>query len=297
VANDWIVSLREDAPELIVLTGPGLTVWRVNAMAEQPQPPSESFSVPGAHLSHYYDGFLSRGNVYLMSASPDGHLDWSRVHVLSLTGDQRSISTAMCQGDPSRGMPPPRKQAALDSIAGYILLAGGEIDYGGGNVQRLVDYWILDLTSFRWQQLPASMPLPLIEPRLTTTAMGNVYLWGDFDQPLPGMPPSGTHLRILKVNGMGGQQSSMDQPPPYAQAVSYPTQQQGYGMPQQGYPTQGAYSQPQPYGTPSPPQQQGYGYGAPQPTGFAYGQPPTGPPSGQQAYYPPQQKKNECAIC
>jgi hypothetical protein len=171
VAGDWIVSLREDAPELVVLTGPGLTVWRVNAIADQPQPPTETFTVSGANLAHYYDGFLSRGIVHLMSASPDGHLDWTRVHVLPLTGPQRTINTVMCQADQTRGFPTPRRQAALDAISGFILLAGGEIDYGG-NVTRLVDYWMLDLTAFRWMQIPAQMPVPLIEPRITTTAMG-----------------------------------------------------------------------------------------------------------------------------
>ena len=48
-----------------------------------------------------------------------------------------------------------------DSTAGFILLAGGEVDYGGGNVQRLSDYWVLDLTSFSWKQIEAQVDCQL----------------------------------------------------------------------------------------------------------------------------------------
>ena len=34
-----------------------------------------------------------------------------------------------------------------------ILLAGGEIDYGNDNVERLVDYWFLDTRTFQVQKL------------------------------------------------------------------------------------------------------------------------------------------------
>lgn len=57
--------------------------------------------------------------------------------------------------------------------SGHVLLAGGEWeDPNNGFVQRLVDYWTLNLTTVEWQQLPGQMPLPLIEPRLTATTYG-----------------------------------------------------------------------------------------------------------------------------
>uniref|UniRef100_A0A8R1TVG7 Uncharacterized protein n=1 Tax=Onchocerca volvulus TaxID=6282 RepID=A0A8R1TVG7_ONCVO len=217
VNDTFIVSMREDAPEVVLMTAPGLTIWRINCLSGQPSSPVESFSIPGAELNHYYDAYLSQGheNIYFLSQSPDGHFDHSRIHVLEITG-QHQLHTAMCNPDPVRGVPCVRKQAAIDSVSGYILLAGGEIDYGG-SISRLVDYWFLDLSTFMWQQIPAEMPIPLIEPRLTTTNSGNIYLWGDFDQPLPGMP-AGTHLRILKITGFEN-----IKPPPYDEASKKPT--------------------------------------------------------------------------
>ncbi|VDK45739.1 unnamed protein product [Anisakis simplex] len=216
ISGDFIISMREDAPEVVVLTSPGLTVWRINCLVTQPSSPTSTYAVPNADLNHFYDAYLSQGNIYLLSASPDGQLDYSRIHVLSITG-QSEIRTQVCGGDPQRGTPCARRQAALDSISGFILLAGGEIDYGD-SVTRLVDYWMLNLSTFTWMQIPAQMPIPLIEPRLTATNSGNVYLWGDFDQPLPGMPAEGTHLRILKMTGF---QSA--NPPPYCEALKQPS--------------------------------------------------------------------------
>ncbi|EJW80701.1 hypothetical protein WUBG_08389 [Wuchereria bancrofti] len=227
VTDTFIVSMREDAPEVVLLTAPGLTVWRISCLTELSSSPIESFSVSGADLNHYYDAYLSQGKIYFLSQSPDGHFDHSRVHVLEITG-QRQLHTVMCSPDPVRGVPCARKQAAVDSVAGYILLAGGEISYDG-SVSRLVDYWFIDLSTFIWQQIPAEMPVPLIEPRLTATNSGSVYLWGDFDQPMPGMP-NGTHLRILKITGF-----ESIKPPPYDEASKKPTSPPF--IPQEPYPT------------------------------------------------------------
>lgn len=46
---------------------------------------------------------------------------------------------------------------------------------------------------------------------------GSVYLWGDFDQPMPGMS-TGTHLRILKITGF-----ERIKPPSYDEASKKPT--------------------------------------------------------------------------
>lgn len=61
IDNEFICSLREDAPELVVIFGPGMNVVRVNADTNSPQDPIARFSVPSCELSHFYDGFVSRG--------------------------------------------------------------------------------------------------------------------------------------------------------------------------------------------------------------------------------------------
>lgn len=61
VSDTFIVSMREDAPEVVLMTAPGLTVWRINCLTEQPSSPIESFSVSEADLNHYYDAYLSQG--------------------------------------------------------------------------------------------------------------------------------------------------------------------------------------------------------------------------------------------
>ncbi|GMR61735.1 hypothetical protein PMAYCL1PPCAC_31930 [Pristionchus mayeri] len=315
VAGDYICTMREDAPEMVVMANPGLQVWRVDALASGPSQPTNYFTIPGAELRHFYDGFLSMGSVYLLSAFADGNLDYTRIHVLSLDSPGQ-INTHTCHADPTRGMPPARQQAAIDSVSGYILVAGGEIDYGG-NVQRLSDYWVLDLTSFQWTQVPSSMPIPLIEPRLTTTNSGNVYLWGDFDQPLPGMP-HGTHLRILRVRGFG-----QKAPPPSYDSASSASPYPSANPTPSAYPSQPMAPYPQsapahppaghnapPYPSYAPNASPGYaapaagGYAPPPPPGPSYGgdyprQDHGGyaPPPGQQAYYPPQEKKKkDCNI-
>jgi len=74
------------------------------------------------------------------------------------------------------------------------------------------------LNQARWAQIPAQMPVPLIEPCLVIGNSMNAYLIGDFDQPLPGMPPDGTHIRFLKISGF-----SQLNPPSYNQALNAPT--------------------------------------------------------------------------
>lgn len=118
IDSDFICSLRDDAPELVVVSGPQMSVSCINVNATTPQSPTNRFNVAGAELSHFYDGFLSRGNVYFLSASPDGHLDYSRIHILSLQSQQ--LTTQFCQPDPTRGLPSARKQAALDSTQGGL---------------------------------------------------------------------------------------------------------------------------------------------------------------------------------
>jgi len=287
VDSDFICSLREDQPELVVVFGPQMNIACVNVNATSPQAPSNRFAVPGAELSHFYDAFLSRGNVYFLSASPDGHLDYSRIHILSLQSQQ--LTTQFCHPDPNRGLPSARKQAALDSTAGFILLAGGEIDYGDGNVQRLTDYWVLDLSTFKWNQIQSEMSVPLIEPRLTTATSGNVYVWGDFDDPLPNMQPGTTHVRILRVRGLNSFHPPSYNAPFAAQQPPYPAAS-SYGQ-QQPYPNQPSSYGQQPYQNQPYPNQS---YGGPPPSDN-YGQQPAAPP--QYSYYPPQQeKKKDCSI-
>ncbi|VDD84898.1 unnamed protein product [Enterobius vermicularis] len=287
-----LITLREDAPELVVLSGPGLNVTRINCLSDYPSSPVGSFSVPGADIAHFYDAFVSRGKIYFVSSSPDGHFDNTRVHFLSLEGDT-SIRTEHCKPDPQRGMPSARKQKSL----GFLLLAGGEIDYGD-SVVRLVDYWVLSLESFTWMQIPAQMPIPLIEPRLTANSTGTVYLWGDFDQPLPGMP-AGTHLRILRLSGINmnppAYEDALKQPKVAPISSLYPSTGSGLNTP---YPDpQGGpginQAQPPPYGmqtsgVPTPYPQQGFG--GPGQQGMQPTPPGPMPPSGYPQQYPPPQQ-------
>ena len=61
IDNEFICTMREDAPELVVIFGPGMNVVRVNAAATQPSDPVDRFNVPGSELSHFYDAYVSRG--------------------------------------------------------------------------------------------------------------------------------------------------------------------------------------------------------------------------------------------
>lgn len=56
-------------------------------------------------------------SVYLLSSTPDGALDWSRVHILNIA-DRNRIVTRGTAPDTARGFPPTRKQAAIETFGG-----------------------------------------------------------------------------------------------------------------------------------------------------------------------------------
>ncbi|EGT40509.1 hypothetical protein CAEBREN_23492 [Caenorhabditis brenneri] len=322
IGGEYICSMREDQPEIVVMANPGLQIWRINCMAESAQPPVAQFTVPGADLNHFYDGFLNNGNIIFLSATPDGHFDNTRVHLLSLNNPQH-ITSQNCSGDPQRGMPIPRKQCGFDSVTNAILMAGGEVDRGNG-FERLVDYWVLNTQTFQWLQIPSQMPCPLIEPRLTACHSGTIYVWGDFDQPLPGMPQHGTHLRILRVSGLEKAShppaySTYNPAPPAYPSLDeksggnppYPSNPSNQQYPSNPYGGQGGQQAP-PYPSYNP-NQSNYGNAGYQggPSNDQYGnagyggQPGFDPnqqggytqtADGQNAYYPTQKKKKSCSI-
>ena len=61
--------------------------------------------------------FANFRSFYLLAAQPDGTFDFSHLNVLDITGRNRMTTTGT-RPDPSRGFPPPRKQAALDCFNG-----------------------------------------------------------------------------------------------------------------------------------------------------------------------------------
>ncbi|CAB3399998.1 unnamed protein product [Caenorhabditis bovis] len=321
IGGEYICTMRDDIPEIIVMGNPGLQVWRIDCMAESAQQPVANFTVPGADLTHFYDGFVNNGRIIFLSATPDNHFDNTRVHIINLNNPQ-TITSQNCSPDPNRGMPIPRKLCGLDSISNAILMAGGEIDRGNGVFERLTDYWVLDTRTFQWTQVPATMSCPLIEPRLTSAHSGNIYVWGDFDQPLPGMPPEGTHLRILRVTGLekannppGYTPYATPAPPAYPslddKSTPYPPapSQGGYPpAPSQGgsalppypayNPNQGNYGNASYQGGPSGQYpQNSYATGEiqiPQQQGHDLHGSYATTPSGQTAFYP--KKKKSCSI-
>lgn len=229
IARDFICTIREDAPELIVMSNPGLQVWRLALDVMTATEPLEYFRVIGAQLNHFYDGFICGGVVFFVSANPDGTLDYTRVHLLDM--QTRSITTRACTPDARGKYPCARLQAAIVALSRCIIVCGGEVihagRYGAMGVQRLSDYWRLDLKAFQWEQCSGQMPCPFIEPRVTSTYAGQVYLWGDWDGELPGIASGVSHLRIVRVDGFDQPFTSVARsappvhssvPPPYQQA-------------------------------------------------------------------------------
>ncbi len=175
IADNWIILFREDVPEIVLMTGPGLTVWRINAIA--PGQPIDSFSVAGGDMRQYYDAVVWRGTVYLLASRQDEAFDFTHVHLLELAGrgNMRAVATSP---DPQVGFPPNRKQTGIDISQGRMYMAGGEIEAQNGGWFRMQDVWSLDLSTFHWQRMGGlQLSLPLIEPRLSTLESGLVHVW------------------------------------------------------------------------------------------------------------------------
>ena len=60
-SDEFILTMREDMPEVVVIFGPGMNVVRVNAAATGPSDPVDKFHVPNAEISHFLDGYASIG--------------------------------------------------------------------------------------------------------------------------------------------------------------------------------------------------------------------------------------------
>jgi hypothetical protein len=105
VGTDYIVNNREDVAEIVLMAGPGLTVWRIDARVPNQQP-VDSFAVAGGDLSRYYDAFMWRGVVYLLAASSaDGSFDWTSLTLLDLNTRGAPMRVQPLMPDPARGWP------------------------------------------------------------------------------------------------------------------------------------------------------------------------------------------------
>ncbi|GMT10433.1 hypothetical protein PFISCL1PPCAC_1730, partial [Pristionchus fissidentatus] len=80
IGSHFFITLREDAPELVVLSNPGLQFWRIAADASLPMKPIDYFRVDGAKLTHFYDGYVCGGLMFLISANRNKTVDHSRMH-------------------------------------------------------------------------------------------------------------------------------------------------------------------------------------------------------------------------
>ncbi|GMR58977.1 hypothetical protein PMAYCL1PPCAC_29172, partial [Pristionchus mayeri] len=186
IGREFICTIREDAPELIVMANPGLQYFNVRIMVLKTNEPLYVWYDAILPLSYDFQYYFSCRVVFLLSSNTDGSLDYTRLHILDM--QTCALTTTSCSADPRKGFPTPRVHAAIVTIQGFIAVCGGEVvDRRVGRVERMNDYWRLNLSSFQWEHLSGEMPVPLIEPRLTTTYGGHAYLWGDWDGNLPGI--------------------------------------------------------------------------------------------------------------